>query len=132
MQKERSRRESRRLFDQHLPLVHDLPDAQVLLGRGQYTVEQGIGQEGPDLVLDDLYTLNCDQLWYQRNSIFKAARYSFRTPRGIRVFGNVGCMYDNEYDVPLSDVQSRGEVGRVEFEASGFFGADFADVFVRG
>lgn len=56
-----------------------------------------------DLQTQDLYTLNCDQLWYQRNSIFKAAGYCFQTPRGIRVFGNAGCRYDNQYDVPLSD-----------------------------
>ena len=36
----------------HLALVHDVSDAQVLLGRGRYAVEQGIGEERPDLVLD--------------------------------------------------------------------------------
>jgi hypothetical protein len=52
---------------------------------------------------DDLNELNCDQLWYRRNSVFKAARYCFHTPKAIRVFGNAGCAVDNERDVPLSD-----------------------------
>jgi hypothetical protein len=47
--------------------------------------------------------LNCDQLWYQRNSIFKAAGYCFQTPRAIGVFGNAGCTRNTESDVPLSD-----------------------------
>jgi hypothetical protein len=51
----------------------------------------------------DVLAFNCDQLWYQRNSIFKAAGYCFKTSRSIRVFGNAGCAYDNERDVPLSD-----------------------------
>jgi hypothetical protein len=46
---------------------------------------------------------SCDQLWYQRNSIFKAAGYCFHSPRGIRTFGNAGCRYDNQGDVFLSD-----------------------------
>ena len=48
---------------------------------------------------------SCGQLWYQRNSIYKEAGYCFRTPRAIRAFGNAGCSYDSEYDVPLSPRQ---------------------------
>ncbi|GJD98853.1 YARHG domain-containing protein [Methylobacterium isbiliense] len=44
----------------------------------------------------------CDELWYERNRIYKEAGYCFRTPRGIRAFGNAGCSYDDERDVPLS------------------------------
>jgi Domain of unknown function (DUF4424)/YARHG domain len=33
----------------------------------------------------NLASLNCDKLWYQRNSIFREAGYCFHTPRGIRV-----------------------------------------------
>ncbi len=51
----------------------------------------------------DIFALSCSELWYQRNSIFKSAGYCFHTPRGIRVFGNAGCAYDSEYDVPLSE-----------------------------
>jgi YARHG domain len=50
---------------------------------------------------------SCADLWYQRNSIFKEAGYCFRTPRGVRAFGNAGCLYDEESEVPLSDRQRR-------------------------
>jgi hypothetical protein len=51
----------------------------------------------------DYWSLNCSRLWYERNSIFKEAGYCFHTQRGIRAFGNAGCSYDDERDVPLSD-----------------------------
>ena len=51
----------------------------------------------------NIFGLNCDQLWYQRNTIFKGAGYCFHTPRAISVFGIGGCSYDNENDLPLSD-----------------------------
>lgn len=51
----------------------------------------------------DLFALSCPELWYQRNSIFKDAGYCFHTQRAIRAFGNAGCAYNNEYDVPLSE-----------------------------
>ncbi|MFE1600030.1 YARHG domain-containing protein [Methylobacterium sp. ID0610] len=44
----------------------------------------------------------CEDLWYQRNRIFKEAGYCFRTPRGTSAFGNAGCAYGDERDVPLS------------------------------
>lgn len=44
----------------------------------------------------------CEEAWYQRNLIYKQAGYCFRTPRGIRAFGNAGCTYDAVEDVPLS------------------------------
>lgn len=44
----------------------------------------------------------CEDLWYRRNSIFKQAGYCFKTTRAIRTFGNAGCAYDDENDVPLS------------------------------
>ncbi|UTD25663.1 YARHG domain-containing protein [Bradyrhizobium sp. WD16] len=46
---------------------------------------------------------SCSQLWHARNRIFKDAGYCFHTQRGIRAFGNAGCQYDNQSDVPLSD-----------------------------
>jgi YARHG domain-containing protein/uncharacterized protein DUF4424 len=52
--------------------------------------------------------LNCDQLWQQRNSIFKGAGYCFHTPRGIRSFGNAGCAYDSEHDLPPIRSKSAG------------------------
>ena len=50
---------------------------------------------------------SCAELWHRRNSIFKDAGYCFRTPRGVRAFGNAGCLYDDEDEVPLSDRQRR-------------------------
>jgi len=52
------------------------------------------------------------QLWYQRNSIYKAAGYCFKTARAIRTFGNAGCMYDSEYSLPLSYNQ-RATINRI-------------------
>ena len=59
----------------------------------------------PLLVVSEAQAQSCGQLWYQRNSIYKEAGYCFRTPRAIRAFGNAGCSYDSEYDVPLSPRQ---------------------------
>jgi hypothetical protein len=44
----------------------------------------------------------CFDLWVQRNSIYKAYGYCFKTPKAIAYFGNAGCMYDNEGDIPMS------------------------------
>ena len=44
----------------------------------------------------------CDDLWVQRNSIYKAYGYCFKTPKAIGYFGNAGCQYDNEGAIPLS------------------------------
>jgi hypothetical protein len=51
---------------------------------------------------------SCQELYAQRNAIFKGAGYCFGTPRGIRHFGNAGCQYDRQADVPLSDVIAIG------------------------
>lgn len=58
----------------------------------------------------------CEDLWYQRNEIYKAQGYCFRTERAIRAFGNAGCAYDNVEDVPLSTSQRRqiADIQRVE------------------
>jgi hypothetical protein len=61
----------------------------------------GPAQEEPS-ARQQLSELSCDQLWVARNSIFKAAGFCFKTSRAISAFGNAGCRYDNEYDVPLS------------------------------
>lgn len=54
----------------------------------------------------------CSGLWMQRNSIYKAAGYCFKTARAIRIFGNAGCLYDSELDVPLS-ARQRQVVDRI-------------------
>ena len=55
---------------------------------------------------------SCDGLWHERNAIFKAAGYCFRSARGIQAFGNAGCQYDDEADVPLS-VRQREQVAQI-------------------
>lgn len=45
---------------------------------------------------------SCDQLWFGRNSIFKAAGYCFKTHRAIATFGNAGCQYDDINAIRLS------------------------------
>jgi hypothetical protein len=57
------------------------------------------------IVASEARAQSCGELWHQRNSIYKEAGYCFRTPRAIRAFGNAGCSYDSEYDVPLSPRQ---------------------------
>lgn len=44
----------------------------------------------------------CGELWVQRNNVYKEAGYCFRTSRAIRAFGNAGCRYDSQGDVPLT------------------------------
>ena len=48
------------------------------------------------------YAATCQQLWVERNSIYKSA-----APRAIARFGNAGCVHDSEGDVPLSAAQRR-------------------------
>lgn len=50
---------------------------------------------------------SCEGLWYSRNAIYKSAGYCFHTARGIRAFGNAGCLYDDVDAVPLSAQQHR-------------------------
>jgi YARHG domain len=45
---------------------------------------------------------SCGDLWVERNTYYKQAGYCFKTARAISYFGNAGCAYDNERDVPLS------------------------------
>jgi hypothetical protein len=54
----------------------------------------------------------CEELWYRRNSLYKQAGYCFKTARAIRTFGNAGCRYDSEFDVPLS-ARQRAIVARI-------------------
>ncbi|WP_439815822.1 YARHG domain-containing protein [Zavarzinia sp. CC-PAN008] len=44
----------------------------------------------------------CQALWWERNSYYKDAGYCFQTDRAIEAFGNKGCRYRNQADVPLS------------------------------
>ncbi len=67
---------------------------------------------GPSVPGTPVAASSCDDLWYQRNATFKAAGYCFRSPRGIQTFGNAGCQYDSEADVPLSNRQ-REQVAQI-------------------
>ena len=51
---------------------------------------------------DDLSSMSCGDLWYRRNAIFARNGYCFKTERAIRVFGNEGCRFEVESDVPMS------------------------------
>ena len=59
---------------------------------------------------------SCDDLWYERNALYKAGGYCFRTARAIRTFGNAGCSHDSTDDVPLSanDRRRIGDIQRIE------------------
>ena len=54
----------------------------------------------------------CDGLWYERNSIYKQAGFCFKTRRAISTFGNAGCTYDSEYELPLTRGQ-RARINRI-------------------
>ncbi len=45
---------------------------------------------------------SCEELWVMRNQIFKNAGYCFKTEKAINYFGNAGCIYQDQDDVPLS------------------------------
>lgn len=53
---------------------------------------------------------NCQFLWTMRNAIYKERGYCFRTQRGIRAFGNAGCLYDDVEAVPLSAIERANAV----------------------
>lgn len=55
---------------------------------------------------------SCDELWYQRNLIYKEAGYCFKTANAVRSFGNAGCRFDNQTDVPLS-ARDRAEIDSI-------------------
>lgn len=53
----------------------------------------------------DAEKLGCDQLWTVRNGIFAARGYCFSTGRGKDEFGNDGCRFPVQEDVPLNDYE---------------------------
>jgi hypothetical protein len=60
---------------------------------------------------DDLSSMSCGDLWNRRNEIFARNGYCFKSDRAIRVFGNQGCRFYVEGDVPMS----RAEREEVDF-----------------
>jgi YARHG domain len=55
----------------------------------------------------------CRRLWVERNQIYKDYRYCFKTERAIRYFGNRGCRYDYESDIPISR-RDRAHIERIQ------------------
>ena len=49
--------------------------------------------------------VSCQQLWVERNAMYKAKGYCFKTRRGIEYFGNGGCFVQNEADVPFTPAE---------------------------
>lgn len=49
----------------------------------------------------------CFDLWVERNSIYKAYGYCFKTSKAINYFGNAGCIYDNAAAIPMSGADKR-------------------------
>jgi hypothetical protein len=50
----------------------------------------------------DSDSMSCGQLWIERNSIYKQAGFCFKTRQAIEYFGNGGCRYQNDADIPFS------------------------------
>lgn len=70
---------------------------------------------GPTFAYDD----KCNQLWEERNSIYKERGYCFKTERAKAHFGNEGCRHDDEGSVPLSD-QERHRIAEIQREERDF------------
>jgi Novel STAND NTPase 1/YARHG domain len=65
-----------------------------------------VEQQEADQASQAIYEIkDCNALWVARNSIYKARGYCFRTPRAIAYFGNAGCIYQSESDVPLTKAE---------------------------
>eukprot|EP01037_Dinobryon_pediforme_P021526 gene21526-22414_t len=64
------------------------------------------------VLAEDYSGYSCQDLWVARNQIYKDAGYCFKTSRAIRTFGNAGCQYDREGDLPLSGKQ-RNAIDRI-------------------
>lgn len=56
-------------------------------------------------IAQDFDTYTCEQLWWERNVIYKERGYCVKTARAIRAFGNEGCQYDDAESVPLSHTE---------------------------
>ena len=57
----------------------------------------------------------CFRLWVARNAIYKDNGFCFKTERAISYFGNAGCMYNYEGDIPLSRYD-RARLARIQAE----------------
>ncbi len=55
----------------------------------------------------------CHRLWVERNQIYKDYGYCFKTERAMRYFGNRGCRYRYESEIPMSD-RDRAAIDRIQ------------------
>jgi len=53
----------------------------------------------------DAEKLGCEQLYTVRNGIYASRGYCFKTGRGQEEFGNEGCTYTDQDQVPLNDYE---------------------------
>ncbi len=54
---------------------------------------------------DEYLDWSCKELYRERNGIYKDAGFCFGSKKAIKMFGNAGCEYDDQDDVPLSTNQ---------------------------
>jgi hypothetical protein len=47
----------------------------------------------------------CQQLWVQRNQIFKVHGYCFKTQAAVEYFGNAGCVYNNQDSTSVTSAE---------------------------
>jgi hypothetical protein len=57
----------------------------------------------------------CFRFWVARNAIYKDNGFCFKTERAISYFGNAGCMYNYEGDMPMSRYD-RARIARIQAE----------------
>jgi uncharacterized protein DUF4424/YARHG domain-containing protein len=89
-----------------------------LLRQPSYDSGQGTAEPNRSDGAASLANTSCDGLWHQRNMIFKAAGYCFKTQHAIREFGNAGCQYDDLASVPLSETQRQTIDDIAKFEGA--------------
>ena len=52
-----------------------------------------------------LARLNCENLWFTRNTIYDENGYCFNTDRGAASFDNSDCQYSKQNSVPLNSYE---------------------------
>lgn len=80
----------------------------------------GLGLSAVPAVAQDYWSMSCEQLWYERNAIYKAHGYCFRTERAIRTFGNDGCYVASESALDYSPAARRAVALIVQVERQKF------------
>lgn len=70
----------------------------------------GLGLAAAPALAQDYGAMSCEQLWYERNSIYKGFGYCFKTDRAISTFGNDGCYVYDESRLQLTS-EARRRIG---------------------